>query len=825
MAFTKRRLRISLSSQLKSITGIYHPSSYCLLTYTNLQITLTSLKPGTAYIYLNGILKSNDNKAIILLIVIVASNGSLSTGDPYIFSQDPNFTKIPSTVQKELNTYSSVDNLDISEPEENPDIIPCVKKEKINEIFSEFNEEENILPKIFIAFCIKKNKWCINYTNDIEVKDNSDFILYEKTYDGLLDCINASFDLLTKNRTVKEKIAIITSGSTGSSKLNQNSKVNKNNRLYNSITIKPASYTILDFQNNIIYADTSETFVDSNITYNIHSFIDMERSTQYVTICNLTLLGNPDYGIFIAQGFHILIKNFHIQIAKGEHKSCFEGIRVQAQANASWNVEPFRWSHDLYFDNISFNGVEYHGLETFNVHDIYATRIQATDVGGCGILLNCTFNVWIYEVIAKRCCPKATYAATRYANDAGPNINIHYVYGEACGNGVFLVSSCNGITIDKVNLLNIHSTPVYVSGSGGLCIKSGKILSNGGEIKYTKYNGETDKVNSYTGSAIFIVAGSSGQFMPQWNNIFENIRIEGYNVGYTERYKMSANYNIYNNINASKCKKEKNDESSGMGTDEDIGFNFCIINGQKGIGYDKIIGEKIVSGNYTYALADDSISYVIMEYNGNEENIIIPNEYNGKTISRIGSFAFYGNESIKSLVVNNNIKTIGGLCFASCQNLESIIFTQGGSCEIGHCAFRGCEKLKSIDLSGVSILRASCFAWCTGLTNVICPKNVIYFGANIFFNCNINLIIECDNRDLITVEPYAFYYIGRNSSITFNALTEPKAETLAIIPAASNAAITYYYHSHSYLEKNVYKPGVWCKYYSHITIPLSFSLT
>ena len=821
MTFTKRRLRISISTHFKSITGIYHPSSYCSVAYSSLQITISSLKPGVGYVYLNGILNSNDSKAIILFIVIVAANGSISTGDPFIFTEDPNFDKVPSTTQKEFHTYSSVENLDISEPEENPDITPCVKKEKIDEIFSQFDEEENILPKVFIAFCIKNNKWCINYTLDEEVKSDSDFMLYGNTYDGLLDCINAAFDLLTNNRTKKQKIAIITSGSTRSSKLNKNSRVNGNNRMYNAVAIKPKNYTILDFQNNIIYVDTSETFFDSNIEYNIHSFIDMERSVNHVTICNLILLGKPDYGIFMAQSFYILLRNIHIQVAKGENKSCFMGMRAQGQANASWNVELERWSHNLYLDNVTFDGTDYHGLETFNAYNIYAKTIKATDLGGCGILLNCTYNVWIYEVIAKRCCPRATYAATRFANDAGPNINFHYVYGEACGNGLFLVSSSNGISIDKINLINTHSTPVYVSGSGGLQIHGGKILSNSGEIKYSKYNGETDTTNPVSGFAIFLVAGSSGQFMPQWNNVFENIKIEGYNTGYAERFRMSANYNVYNNIDATKCNKVKSAETSGYGTDEDIGFNFCVIDGQKGEGYDKIIGDKIVSGNYTYALADDSQSYVIMEYNGDEENVTIPSEYNGKTISRIGSFSFYKNETLKNLVINSNIKTLGGLCFASCPNLETITFTSGGSCDIGHCAFRGCEKLNSIDLSGVAFLRASCFALCSGLREVICPRNVVYFGSNIFFNCNIALTIECDDKTLMTVEPYAFYYIGRNSSVTFTSITEP--EILTLIPAASNAANTYYYHSHSYLEQNVYKSGIWCKYYNHIGIPLTFA--
>ena len=85
-------------------------------------------------------------------------------------------------------------------------------------------------------------------------------------------------------------------------------------------------------------------------------------------------------------------------------------------------------------------------------------------------------------------------------------------------------------------------------------------------------------------------------------------------------------------------------------------------------------------------ISSDSESYVIMEYNGDEENVTIPNVYNDKIISRIGSFAFYGNTTLKTLVINSNIKTIGGLGFGACPNLESVTFTSGGECEIGHCA-------------------------------------------------------------------------------------------------------------------------------------------
>ena len=819
MVFTRRRLRISLSSYLKSITGIYHGTGCCSVTASNLQVILTSIKPGIGYLYLNGIYYLNDNKAVVLLIVMVAENGTLSTGDPIIITTDPNFNKVPTTVQKELGTYSSVEGLDTSEPEDNPNITPCVNTEEINQKLAEFNSEDYILPKVFIGFCLKKKQWCINYTTDTEVTENSEFTLYETTYDGLLDCINAASGLLTSGRTTKEKIAIITSGSTGPSTVNKKSKVKNTNRMYNSVSIMPTSYTILDFQDNIIYIDYSETFV-STYTFNISALFDLERGPKYITISNVTIIGKTTYTAFLAQSSFILFKNFHVRAAQGEYRASSIGIRAQSQANAIANVPLDRWSHDLFFDNCTFDGIDEHGIETFNVYNIYANTIKSTDLGGNGILLNCSYNAWINEVIAKRCCPGATYAATRYANDAGPNINIHYVYGEACGNGVFLVSSSNDIHIDKIKLVNIHSTPIYVGGSAGLNIQSGEILTNGGEIKYTDYKGNTATTNATTSAAIFSVGGSSSQFLPQWNNVFKNIKIEGFKTGYAERYKMSANYNVYTNIDTSKCQNVKSADGAGTGTAEDIGFNFCVIDGQKGAGYDKITGDKIVSENYTYALASDSESYVIMEYNGNEENITIPSFYNDKTISRIGSFAFYGNTTLKTLVINSNIKTIGGLGFGACTNLESVTFTSGGECEIGHCAFRGCEKLSNLDLSGASILRHSCFALCTGLKTVICPKNVVYFGGNIFYNCDMDLTIECDDTSLMTVEPYAFYFMGRNSSVKFTGIAEEPKNLKGVSATGGNS---YYYNSQNYVEEKLYKPGIWCKYYYHIAIPLTFS--
>ena len=70
----------------------------------------------------------------------------------------------------------------------------------------------------------------------------------------------------------------------------------------------------------------------------------------------------------------------------------------------------------------------------------------------------------------------------------------------------------------------------------------------------------------------------------------------------------------------------------------------------------------------------------------------------------------------------------------------------------------------------------------------------------------------------MTVEPYAFYFMGRNSSVTFSAITAPESPR----GVSATGANSYYYNSHSYVEQKVYLPGVWCKYYYHCAIPLIF---
>ena len=533
--FTKRKRSLSLNSILKLILSV-NKSIYCSATFKDTEITIESLKPGKTYMYFEGILEKNDNKALVLISMNVDERGNITFDENInVFSTNPAFNKVPSTIQKQYQTYSSIDGIDTNEPKENASITPSVKVKEINSKFSLFDSEDSIKPRAKVAFCITNEKWSILYTKDSIINEYSEYILYEESYDGLLDCINASFNFLTSGRKEKEKIKIITSGFTGTPLNNKNSVVNYANRMKSSISINCRSYVIIDFGDNYIYIDNSKIYTkDSGEKYSIQCFIDIEKNLHDITICNLNLMGMHTYGVFLSGSYDVLFKNINITVAQGENYSSSIGMRIQSQENAIANVALNKWAHDIYIDNCTFNGLSEHGIETFNVYNIYGTTIKVTDSGGCGVLLNCSYNVWINSIYAIRCCSSGTYAAVRFANDAGPNINIHYVYGEACGNGVFLVSSSNDITIDKINLINIHSTPIYLGGSAGLHVQSGKIISNGGEIKSVNYKGEVEINQATTSGAIFLVNGSSSQFLPQWNNIFENIKIDGFTYGYTE---------------------------------------------------------------------------------------------------------------------------------------------------------------------------------------------------------------------------------------------------------------------------------------------------
>lgn len=100
------------------------------------------------------------------------------------------------------------------------------------------------------------------------------------------------------------------------------------------------------------------------------------------------------------------------------------------------------------------------------------------------------------------------------------------------------------------------------------------------------------------------------------------------------------------------------------------------------------------------------------------ETIEIAQEIDGKTVTRIMEYAFYGNLTVKNVSMPNSIKKIDRTAFRCCTSLASINLSTALE-EIDIEAFSNCFDLTSIEIpSGVKKLEHDTFYQCEKLENV-----------------------------------------------------------------------------------------------------------
>jgi hypothetical protein len=124
------------------------------------------------------------------------------------------------------------------------------------------------------------------------------------------------------------------------------------------------------------------------------------------------------------------------------------------------------------------------------------------------------------------------------------------------------------------------------------------------------------------------------------------------------------------------------------------------------------------------------------------ENVTIPG-----SVTTIGDEAFYGCESLTSLMLEDGVKTIGWGAFTGCC-LESVTIP-GSVMTIGEYAFAGCERLTSLILEeGVKKICWYAFAWCPSLESVTIPESVTWIGNGTFQDCENLSSITCTSEVL-----------------------------------------------------------------------------
>lgn len=121
-------------------------------------------------------------------------------------------------------------------------------------------------------------------------------------------------------------------------------------------------------------------------------------------------------------------------------------------------------------------------------------------------------------------------------------------------------------------------------------------------------------------------------------------------------------------------------------------------------------------------------------FEGQITNVLVPEQWNGVTITKIGTSAFSDCSSLLAITLPSTIITIKERAFYSCSRLE-IVYLQNGLETIELSAFNECVSLTSINIPDtVTSIKGSAFQNCASLKSIFIPASVTDIGT-ISFDC------------------------------------------------------------------------------------------
>lgn len=154
----------------------------------------------------------------------------------------------------------------------------------------------------------------------------------------------------------------------------------------------------------------------------------------------------------------------------------------------------------------------------------------------------------------------------------------------------------------------------------------------------------------------------------------------------------------------------------------------------------KTVGGSSGQGNYTknlkYELNANKTGYILTEFNGSTEEVVIPPTYKDLPVFKIGEGVFFNNDKITSVVIPDSVTIIGKYAFYGCSRLTAVTLGDGiDRIEFG--AFYYCSLLTSITIpKSVTSIGDRGFYHCSSLTSVTIGNGVTSIGNWAFENCS-----------------------------------------------------------------------------------------
>ena len=188
-------------------------------------------------------------------------------------------------------------------------------------------------------------------------------------------------------------------------------------------------------------------------------------------------------------------------------------------------------------------------------------------------------------------------------------------------------------------------------------------------------------------------------------------------------------------------------------------------------------GEMVRLWNAPWHDYQDSIKTVVIEDGvtsvgesvfssyANLESVQLPS-----TLKQIGGSAFSRCSSLKEINVPEGVVHIGYSAFDGCSSLKEISIPEGVT-HIGYSAFDGCSSLATVHLpSSLRTIESGTFAECSSLTSLEIPQNVIGIGNSAFFLSGLTSVTIPES--VISIDSGAFYGCKNLTDIYYAATEE-----------------------------------------------------
>ena len=136
-----------------------------------------------------------------------------------------------------------------------------------------------------------------------------------------------------------------------------------------------------------------------------------------------------------------------------------------------------------------------------------------------------------------------------------------------------------------------------------------------------------------------------------------------------------------------------------------------------------------------YDISADGTYAEVVGYEGTATKIKIADTYKGLPVTIIYDKAFYGNDTITTVIIPDSVTSVGEEAFQFCSSLTSVVIGDSVA-SIGELAFYFCTSLSSVVIpDSVTSIGYGAFWNCQSLASVVIPDSVTSIGGSAFIGC------------------------------------------------------------------------------------------